>query len=66
MKNELTAIHNELCKVETKGESTVIMANCLMYIRQLVQKIEQEQEQAKQPPKGAMPKPVKTDEKAAE
>ena len=64
MKNELTAIHNELCKVETKGESTVIMANCLMYIRQLVQKIEQEQ--ANQPPKGAMPKPVKTDEKAAE
>lgn len=36
MLNELTKLYNTLLLIETKGESTKIMSQCLMYLEQLV------------------------------
>ena len=36
MKNELIKLYNTLSLIETKGESTKHMAQCLQYIEQLV------------------------------
>lgn len=36
MEEKLTKLYNALALVETKGESTKIMANCLVYLDQLV------------------------------
>ena len=36
MVNELTLLYNTLMTIETKGESTKIMAQCLNYANQLI------------------------------
>lgn len=36
MANELTKLYNTLMLIETKGENTKIMAQCLQYIEQLI------------------------------
>lgn len=36
MTNELTKLYNTLMLIETKGENTKIMAQCLQYIEQLI------------------------------
>ena len=36
MKENLIKLHNTLALVETKGESTKIMAQCLAYVEQLI------------------------------
>lgn len=35
MKNELTKLYNTMLLVETKGESTKLMAQCLNFVAQL-------------------------------
>lgn len=36
MTNELTKLYNTLLLIETKGENTKIMAQCLQYLEQLI------------------------------
>lgn len=36
MVNKLTALYNTLAQVETKGDNTVIMGDCLKYLKQLI------------------------------
>lgn len=36
MANELTKLYNTLMLIETKGENTKIMAQCLQYIERLI------------------------------
>ena len=36
MEKKLQILYNTLCAIETKGESTTIMAECLKYIEQLI------------------------------
>ena len=36
MKENLIKLHNTLALVETKGESTKIMAQCLQFLEQMV------------------------------
>ena len=36
MVNELTKLYNTLALIETKGENTKIMAQCLQYLEQLI------------------------------
>lgn len=36
MEEKLLRLHNTLATIETKGESTKIMADCLRYIEQMV------------------------------
>ena len=36
MANELTKLYNTLMLIETKGENTKIMAQCLQYIENLI------------------------------
>ena len=36
MFNELTKLYNTLMLIETRGENTKIMAQCLQYIEQLI------------------------------
>lgn len=43
MVNELTALYNTLMRVETKGESTILMAQCVNYTKQLISKCANEQ-----------------------
>ena len=44
MVNELTLLYNTLMTVETKGESTKIMAQCLNYAKQLIDVAKQDAE----------------------
>ena len=45
MHNELTKLLNTLMLIETKGENTKIMAQCLQYLEQLIaREMQQEQE----------------------
>ena len=37
MQNKLKNLHQTLCLVETKGNSTVIMADCLRFLEQCIQ-----------------------------
>lgn len=41
MKDKLTAIFNTLKIVETKGDSTLIMADCLRELAKLINEMEQ-------------------------
>lgn len=43
MKDQLTRIFNALKQVETKGDSTVIMADCLRAMATAIQEIEREE-----------------------
>lgn len=36
MANELTKLYNTLMLIETKGEGTRIMAQCLQYLEQMI------------------------------
>lgn len=45
MKDKLTAIFNTLKMVETKGDSTLIMADCLRELADIINSIPDEQEQ---------------------
>lgn len=38
MVNELTLLYNTMMTIETKGENTKIMAQCLNYTQQLIAK----------------------------
>ena len=40
---KLTPLYNTLVQVETKGNSTLIMADCLKFLNTLIQESEQEQ-----------------------
>lgn len=42
MVNKLTALYNTLAQIETKGENTIVMGDCLKYLKQII-----EEEQAK-------------------
>lgn len=46
MKDNLIKLHNTLSLVETKGESTKIMAQCLQFLEQLVQECDTPKEGA--------------------
>ena len=39
--NKLKTLHNTLCLVETKGNNTVIMGDCLRFLSECIQEIEQ-------------------------
>lgn len=45
MSNKLKSLYNTLCQIETKGENTLIMGDCLKFIHQCIQECE-EQEKA--------------------
>lgn len=56
MKEKLTALYNTLVTIETKGTNTETMADCLRYLRNLMN--EAPDESAKKPPvDGEKPKP---------
>ncbi|MBR4930745.1 MAG: hypothetical protein IKZ00_08110 [Bacteroidaceae bacterium] len=48
MKEKLTKLRNTMALVETKGESTKIMAQCLQYVEQLISECDK-QEQISEP-----------------
>lgn len=39
-KEDLEKLYNTLCMIETKGENTKIMAQCLQFIEQKVQEVD--------------------------
>lgn len=43
MKERLTAIFNAMQTIETKGESTLAMADCIRSLYQIIQEMEKEQ-----------------------
>lgn len=43
MKKRLIAVFNAMHRIETKGESTLIMADCLREIAQIINAIESEE-----------------------
>ena len=40
-KEQMTRLYNTMLQIETKGESTKIMADCLRYIEQSIQAADQ-------------------------
>ena len=40
MKDNLTKLYNTLALIETKGNNTKIMAQCLVFIEQMVQELD--------------------------
>lgn len=44
MKEELINLLNTLTQIETKGQSTILMGDCLRYLEQLISKCEEEKE----------------------
>ena len=44
MKEELKQLYLNLSNVETKGQSTIIMANCLVNLSKLIEKADNESE----------------------
>jgi len=44
MKEELKQLYLNLSNVETKGQSTIIMANCLINLSKLIEKADNESE----------------------
>lgn len=47
MSEELTKLYNTMMLVETKGESTKIMGNCLQYLDNLIANARSEEESSK-------------------
>ena len=43
MKKKLTNLYNTMNLIETKGNSTLLMADCLKFLNQCIQECEQEQ-----------------------
>lgn len=44
MKEELKQLYLNLTNVETKGQSTIVMANCLINLSKLIEKADNESE----------------------
>lgn len=44
MKTKLTKLYNTMALIETKGESTKLMAQCLMYVEQLAKECDKPEE----------------------
>ena len=44
MKEELKQLYLNLSNIETKGQSTIIMANCLINLSKLIEKADNESE----------------------
>ena len=44
IKMELTKLYNTLLTVDTKGESTIVMADCLRFLKQIIVYEEPKQE----------------------
>ena len=40
MLEQIINIHNALCGISTKGEDTIVMAQCLMQLRQLAKELQ--------------------------
>lgn len=38
MKQDLKRLFNTLCQIETKGQNTIIMGDCLRFLEQLINK----------------------------
>ena len=51
MVNNLTKLYNTLMLIETKGEGTKIMAQCLQYLEQMIADEQQNAMQLSKPPK---------------
>ena len=51
MVNELVKLYNTLLMVETKGESTKIMSDCIRFIEQLINREKEKEVEAAEPPK---------------
>lgn len=49
MENELKKLYNTLLLIETKGESTKIMAECIKFTEQLINRAREESEKANAP-----------------
>lgn len=58
MVNELQKLYNTLFMVETKGESTKIMSDCIRFTEQLInlEKEKEKEVKAAKPPKKTTPK----------
>lgn len=46
MKEKLTQLYNTLCLIETKGNNTLIMADCLKFLEQCINECNEDVEQA--------------------
>ena len=44
MKDKLIQLHNTMCMIETKGENTILMADCLKFLVQCINECEQPEE----------------------
>lgn len=53
MKNKLIQLKNTLGMIETKGESTLIMADCMRFISQLIEEVPEEVQQTQPQFEGA-------------
>ena len=40
IKEKLSKLHNTMCLVQTNGESTLVMAECISYVRNLITEAE--------------------------
>lgn len=49
MENELKKLYNTLLLIETKGESTKIMADCIKFTEQLINRAHEESAKANAP-----------------
>ena len=49
MKNNLSKLYNTLLLIETKGESTKIMSECLRFTEQLIKEASDQENLAEQP-----------------
>lgn len=50
MSEELQKLYNTLSIIETKGESTIVMADCLKFVNQLIAKCKEEEKSNKMEP----------------
>lgn len=56
MVNELVKLYNTLLMVETKGESTKIMSDCIRFIEQLINREKEKEVEAAELSKKTTPK----------
>ena len=50
MREELQKLYNTLSIIETKGESTIVMADCLKFVNQLIAKCKEEENRCEMEP----------------
>lgn len=43
MKNNLKELHNALSTISTKGNDTITMGNCLIFLRQQIAQLEEQE-----------------------